>query len=167
MMEGCRFSPCRKYRYTLWRNWIGGAGYAMFIGLNPSTADETNDDPTVRRCINFSKEWGFSALCMTNIFGFRATDPNVMKAEADPVGEENDKFLLDIARNASVIVAAWGVHGAHHGRADRVKQLLGDRLMCLKLTKDGHPAHPLYLPKTLKPIPLMSRFNDGAEVLSK
>ncbi|MBY0473759.1 MAG: DUF1643 domain-containing protein [Nitrosomonas sp.] len=164
---GCIFSPCRTYRYTLWRNWIGGAGYAMFIGLNPSTADELQDDPTVRRCINFSKEWGFSALCMTNIFGYRATDPQVMKAVSDPVGPENDEMLIDVAKNAGVIIAAWGTHGVHHRRAEKVKQILGDKLMCLRLTKEGYPAHPLYLPKNLKPISFNTKLMEGMEILSK
>ena len=84
-----RFSPCRRYRYTLWRDWnplLPDNVYAMFIGLNPSTADETNDDPTIRRCINFAKSWGCDSFCMTNIFAFRATDPKVMIAEPEPVG---------------------------------------------------------------------------------
>ena len=148
------FSPCRQYRYTLWREWISGEGYAMFIGLNPSTADETIDDPTIRRCIAFAKSWGYSALCMTNIFAYRSTDPLAMKAIDEPIGQDNSEHLLECARHASVIVAAWGTHGTHRGRADEVRALLGPRLHCLKLTKDGHPAHPLYLPKTLTPIPM-------------
>lgn len=165
----CTFSPCRKYRYTLWRHWEGGDGYAMFIGLNPSTADEVQDDPTVRRCINFAKDWGYSALCMTNIFAFRATDPGDMKAVEDPVGTDNDLSLLYIADHASVVVAAWGVHGVHSNRENEVKRLLGNKLMCLKLTKDGHPAHPLYLPKTLTPIPfeIFDKQVLGREFLSK
>jgi hypothetical protein len=160
------FSGCRQYRYTLWREWIGGSGYAMFIGLNPSTADEVNNDPTVRRCINFSKEWGYAGMFMMNIFAFRATDPHVMKAQADPVGEHNDFHLLNVAKNAGVIVAAWGVHGVHLDRESKVKSLLGNRLKCLRLTKEGHPAHPLYLPKILTPVPLVHdrsiQFLDGA-----
>ena len=76
------FSECRKYRYTLWRRWDGlfASGYAMFIGLNPSTADETNDDPTIRRCIGYARDWGYGGLCMTNLFAFRATLPKNMKA---------------------------------------------------------------------------------------
>lgn len=147
------FSPCRTYRYALWREWIGGQGYAMFVGLNPSTADETTDDPTIRRCIAFAKAWGYAGLCMTNLFAFRATDPVDMKAAADPVGPENDKHLLDLAAGAGVIVAAWGANGTHQGRAAEVRKLL-PALHCLSLTKDGHPGHPLYLRKTLTPIPL-------------
>jgi hypothetical protein len=144
------FSPCRTYRYSLWREWIGGDGYAMFIGLNPSTADESSDDPTIRRCIAFAKSWGFSALCMTNLFAFRATLPEVMKKAADPIGPDNDWYLLESARNAGVVVAAWGVHGTHLGRATDVQQMHLN-LHYLRLTNGGHPGHPLYLPQTLRP----------------
>lgn len=148
-------SPCRRYRYTLWRRWAAlereACAYAMFVGLNPSTADETNDDPTVRRCIGFAQAWGFAGLCMTNLFAYRATDPANMLAQADPVGEENDAYLRAMAEKASIVVAAWGVHGAHRGRGAAVGKLL-PQLHYLKLTKHGHPAHPLYLPKTLRPL---------------
>ncbi|MBK8133391.1 MAG: DUF1643 domain-containing protein [Gammaproteobacteria bacterium] len=149
------FSPCRTYRYALWREWIGGEGYAMFVGLNPSTADETQDDPTIRRCIAFAKGWGYAGLCMTNLFAFRATDPKDMKAAADPVGPENDAHLLALANEAGVIVAAWGVHGTYGGRHNAVREML-PALHCLALTKDGHPRHPLYLRKTLTPVPMGS-----------
>ena len=150
------FSPCRSYRYSLWREWgADSLGYAMFIGLNPSTADETRDDPTVRRCINFAKDWGFGALCMTNLFAFRATDPKVMQVQADPNGPENNVTLKKLARDASVVVAAWGTHGTHMGRDKEVVAMLPG-LKCLVLTKEGLPKHPLYLLKTLRPMPLPS-----------
>lgn len=145
------FSPCRTYRYALWRSWGGATGYAMFVGLNPSTADETQDDPTIRRCIAFAKAWGYGGLLMTNLFAYRATDPRVMKAAPDPVGPENDKVLRAMARGAGVIVAAWGANGTHRGRDATVRELL-PALHCLALTKDGHPGHPLYLKKTLTPV---------------
>jgi hypothetical protein len=157
MYRGASFSPCRLYRYALWRVW--GAlpdevdrGYVLFIGLNPSTADETNDDATIRRCIAFAKAWGYSGLCMANLFAFRATDPADMLAAADPVGPENDDWLQRLACGASRVVAAWGVHGTHMGRAARVKEFIPN-MHYLRLTKDGHPGHPLYLPKTLTPLP--------------
>lgn len=146
------FSPCRRYRYTLWRQWLGGTGYVMFIGLNPSTADEVQDDPTVRRCINYAKAWGYGSLCMTNIFAWRATDPRDMKAQDDPVGPENDMHLRECANHASIVIAAWGTHGAHMNRGAQVRAMLPE-LKCLRLTKHGYPAHPLYLPKTLTPQP--------------
>lgn len=124
----------------------------MFIGLNPSTADEVNDDPTVRRCIGYARRWGYGGLCMTNIFAYRATDPAVMKAHPAPIGEENDRYLLGCAAGAGVVVAAWGTHGAHMGRGDQVRRML-PALLCLKSTQGGFPSHPLYLRKDLRPVP--------------
>ena len=99
------FSSCRKYRYILWRRWAVdcNANYAMFVGLNPSTADETDDDPTIRRCIRFAKSWGYSGLCMANLFAYRATDPKDMLVATGPVGVENDKYLLEYAKIVSAI----------------------------------------------------------------
>jgi hypothetical protein len=150
------FSPCRQYRYTLWREWNrtsrSDQRYAMFIGLNPSTADEVRDDPTVRRCIGFAKSWGFDALCMTNLFAYRSTDPNGMLSQADPVGPFNDEHLVAIAGGAQIVIAAWGLLGKHMGRDLRVKSIL-PALHYLKLTKAGHPGHPLYLRGDLRPLP--------------
>jgi len=127
-------------------------GYVMFIGLNPSTADETADDPTIRRCIGYTKAWGYSALCMTNLFAYRATDPRAMKAQINPVGPEGDRWLFECAREASVVVAAWGTHGGHNDRDREVLEILRWRqLSCLGVTKAGYPKHPLYLPSELKP----------------
>ena len=146
------FSECRQYRYTLWREWdLLNSNYAMFIGLNPSTADEWKDDPTIRRCIDFSKQWGYGALCMVNLFAFRATDPRVMMSTPRPIGEENDRWIAYCAKDAGVIVAAWGTKGQYIGRDEEVLQLV-EGLTCLRLTKDGCPEHPLYLPKNLVPI---------------
>jgi hypothetical protein len=145
-------SACRQYRYCLWREWdMTNPSYAMFVGLNPSTADEVEDDPTIRRCIGYAKQWGYGALCMVNLFAYRATEPAAMKVHAAPVGTDNDRWLVELAKDAGVIVAAWGAHGTHLQRDQAVKQLLAGKLSCLKITKDGHPGHPLYLRKTLKP----------------
>jgi hypothetical protein len=147
------FSPHRTYRYSLWRRWGDeAAGYVMFIGLNPNTADELKDDPTVRRCIQYAKDWGYGAICMTNIFAFRETDPAVMKAHPSPVGPENDATLSHLAAQAQLVVAAWGTDGAHMGRQAEVRRLLPN-LHCLSRTKEGFPGHPLYLKKTLRPMP--------------
>jgi hypothetical protein len=150
-------SPDRLYRYTLWREWVTSgdllshetalqkSSYAMFVGLNPSTADETKDDPTIRKCIGFAKRWGYGALCMTNLFAFRATDPRQMKGHPKPIGDDNDRWLVACAREAGIIVAAWGVNGEHMGRDEEVLKLL-DGVECLRTTKAGHPEHPLYVP---------------------
>lgn len=159
-MKDTLFSPCRRYRYTLWRTWDvdlfdtnpNKDHYLMVIGLNPSTADETEDDPTIRRCIDYAKRWGYSALCMTNLFGWRDTDPKKMLAAQDPVGPENDHHLQTCATSAGLIVAAWGNHGQHRGRAGDVCRLIPN-LHCLRRNGDGSPAHPLYLPALLTPVP--------------
>lgn len=147
-------SSCRTYRYTLWREFGGqlGDGYAMFIGLNPSTADEINDDPTIRRCIAFAKSWGYGALCMTNLFAFRATEPADMLAAVDPVGPDNNSYLMELSRGAGVVVAAWGTNGIHMERDKAVRDLVPN-LHCLRKTQAGHPGHPLYLPGNLIPAP--------------
>lgn len=142
----------------LYRSWSDLAtvakGRAMFIGLNPSTADEHQDDPTIRRCIGFAKTWGYDSLVMLNLFAWRATDPIDMLQAPDPVGPENDWHLMNAAADADVIIAAWGTHGAHLGRDHVVRHMrwVGHRLHVLRLTKDGHPAHPLYLPAKLQPV---------------
>jgi len=161
------FSDDRVYRYTLWREFEQPAhliaeyspatmrdGYVQFIGLNPSTADETKDDPTIRRCIGFAKAWGYAALCMTNLFAFRATDPYVMKSHQHPVGDDNTHHLLTCGANAGLVVAAWGKHGTFRHQDLNVRQILyraGVRLHCLGLNSDGTPKHPLYLKKDTTP----------------
>ena len=150
MNSTATLSPCRTYRYSLTREW--GRGLAvLFVGLNPSTADETMDDPTIRRCISFARDWGYARLHMANLFAFRATEPRDMKNASDPVGPENDRHLLALANDSALTVAAWGVHGTFGGRHNAVRGML-PRLHYLRLTKDGHPGHPLYLPGTLKPV---------------
>jgi hypothetical protein len=154
MKRQTTFSPCRTYRYVLWRQWDAtNHAYALFIGLNPATADEVRDDPTIRRCAGYARRWGYGALCMTNLFAYRTPHPEVMKAHPDPVGADNDRWLVKLAKGAGVVVAAWGVDGTHLGRDRVVGRLLGGKLSCLRLTKDGHPWHPLYLRKTLEPVP--------------
>ena len=146
------FSDDRRYRYTLWRVWdLFNPNALMVIGLNPSTADECRDDPTVRRCIGFAKTFGFGALCMMNLFAFRATDPKAMKSEIfSPQEAANDSWLLHCADEANEgvtkIVCAWGVHGQWRDRDSAVEKLLsGNDLYCLGLTQAGYPRHPLYV----------------------
>lgn len=141
----------RIFRYTLWRRWSDGNRYVQFICLNPSKADETVDDPTVRKCVKFAKSWGYDALCITNLFAYRATDSRVMKVAVDPVGYGNDRWLVRIAEKASLIVAAWSQDGVHHHRSAAVRKLLYRfDLHYLRITK-GEPWHPLYLPDNTRP----------------
>lgn len=149
------FSSCRSYRYLLWRTWAEDweTNFVMFVGLNPSTADENTNDQTIRRCIGFAQSWGYSGLCMANLFAYRATDPAIMRRIVDPIGPENDAHLVATAEKAKLIVAAWGNHGTHRQRHLQVKALLPS-LHCLRLTKTGMPSHPLRLPADLTPIAL-------------
>lgn len=143
------YSPCEKYRYLLTRVWNPDGRKALFVMLNPSTATEFQNDPTVERCERRARALGFGAFRVTNIFAFRATDPRVMRAVADPVGPGNDAAIADSALDwADSILCAWGTHGAHLGRGAAVERLLratGRELLTLGLSKDGHPKHPLYI----------------------
>lgn len=155
---GAVFSPCRRWRFVLWRPTArdGGKGTVAFIGLNPSTADELVNDPTVTRCLNFAAVWGYAGMVMLNAFAFRATDPRVMRRAPDPVGFENDAALVGFARMANLVIACWGNHGRHRGRSAAVQRLLAAevptlRLHCLGITGSGEPKHPLYLRGTTEP----------------
>lgn len=152
--KSARFSPCRRYRYELWRVWDPEKPYAMFIGLNPSTADETEDDPTIRRCIRFARDWGYGALCMANLFALRATDPKVMLADPEPEGPDNDDTLRRLAGHACIVVAAWGAHGGHRKR-DQWALVEIPNLYHLGMTQGGQPRHPLYLRADTRPQPML------------
>ena len=144
------FSECRKYRYALWRRWEMEHPLILFIGLNPSTADETKNDPTIRRCINFAKDWGYGGVMIANLFAFRSTSPEIMKQQKDPIGKENDLWIEKLADASQSVIAAWGNHGEFKNRYKEVIKLIPN-LHCLKITKNGNPSHPLYLPQSLKP----------------
>ena len=151
--SGARFSNCRRWRYLLWRKW-GDGPVANFLMLNPSTADEVKLDPSCTRARVYAEQWGFGALIVTNLFGWRATDPGDMKAARDPVGRGNDAAIVQAARHSRLVVCAWGNHGLHLDRSPRVARMLRDarvKLHVLKLNGSGEPAHPLYLPGSLRP----------------
>lgn len=156
--RGAIFDEDRIYRYALWRRWVDRAPLAKmvaFVGLNPSTADETEDDNTIRRCVGFAKSWGFDGLAMLNLFAFAETDSNLMKRASEPVGEFSDAILRHICRRAGLTICCWGADGAFRDRGNEVRRMLtedGVELKVLRLTKAGYPWHPLYLPSTSKPI---------------
>lgn len=153
--SGAHFGPDPRYRYTLWRRWADGAA-ANFIMLNPSTATEAADDPTIRRCVGFARAWGCGGIVVTNLFAFRATDPKCLREVDDPFGPANDCHVVDEARASAVVVAAWGVGGGYRSAAQCMAETLrahGVRLQCLGVTKDGHPRHPLYVKGDAKLIP--------------
>jgi len=144
MEKGADISADGLYRYALWRILEPTKPVVMFIGLNPSTADATTDDHTIRRCLRFSGDWGYGGLVMTNLFAFRATDPKVMLAAPAPIGSENDTVLACWAKQAFLIVAIWGTMGRHQGR-DKVIEGRFPNLCCFGITQDGFPRHPARL----------------------
>lgn len=147
MRSAAVFSDCRRYRYLLTREWAPGLPSLCVIGLNPSTADETTDDPTIRRCIGFAKREGMGGLVMLNLFAWRATDPRDMKRALDPIGPANDAVIEAVTLDR-LVLCAWGVHGAYRLRdAAVIARLaqLGRQTVSLGTTKAGQPKHPLYL----------------------
>jgi hypothetical protein len=144
-------SPDGVYRYSLTRQLSSRPGrlkHCTWIMLNPSTATAEIDDPTIRRCIGFATSWECHALTVVNLFALRATDPTELAAHADPVGPENDGYIITAANLGGIVVAAWGVHGILHGRDRVVRDLMkryGHELRCLGTTQGGFPRHPLYV----------------------
>lgn len=149
------FSPCQQYRYLLTRILGGDQGVTVFVMLNPSTADEFKNDPTVRRCVGYAQDWGSFGLIVANLYALRSTDPKALWTHDDPVGPSNDQILTILARHHRPIICAWGANA----KPDRVKAFVdaakgvGGELMCLGTTKDGAPRHPLYLRRDAKPQP--------------
>ena len=157
-------SACGLYRYSLRRVWDDSLPLALWIMLNPSVADATQDDPTIRRVVGFARAWGRGGIVVTNLFAFRATDPEGLKLQDDPFGPANDSHVVDEAKACGLVVAAWGVGGGYRDAGRCMVETLrahGVQLHCLGVTKDGHPRHPLYLPRGLKPIPF------GAELIAR
>lgn len=156
------FSADRSYRYWLRRDWSPGSRRVMWIGLNPSTADEQTLDPTLRRVARYSRDWGYDGFVMTNLFAYRATKPTEMMKQEDPVGPDNNAWLRDLAQTSPLVICAWGTHGIYRDRGQQVLDLMREagchtKLHCLKLVASGEPGHPLYLPLAAHPIPYPPR----------
>ncbi|KWR72583.1 hypothetical protein RN04_07095 [Arthrobacter sp. W1] len=140
------------YRYALGRRWDVSLPECVFIMLNPSTADGSQDDPTIRRCIRFAQDFGCGSLLVGNLYAFRATDPKELFQATEPIGgEANDSVLADLMMRGEHVIAAWG----NHGKDARVQQVAGlpgaERLKALGTTKSGAPRHPLYVPASAAP----------------
>lgn len=149
------YSDCERYRYALTRAWDTAGTKIHFVMLNPSTATEVQNDPTVERCERRARALGHGGFRVTNIFAWRDTDPRKMRAAADPVGPANDDTILDAVGWADQTVCAWGTHGAHLGRGPQIEMLLRQTktdLFHLGLSKDGHPKHPLYISYAQQPM---------------
>lgn len=142
---GAWISECGRYRYALWRFWDMGAEALPILMLNPSTADASKDDPTIRRCVGFAKREGYGGIVVVNLFGWRATDPKALPTEADAIGPDNEAIVAAITQRRPVL-CAWGAFA--DARARFVRNALesrGSTLLCLGKTKDGAPRHPLYV----------------------
>jgi len=184
--SGATISHDGRYRYLLWREWRGsnrpenwhwygakdgnGAelGYpkaCLFVMLNPSTADGTQDDPTIRRCVGFAKSWGFDRLEVVNLFAYRATKPAdllALREPDDPVGSQNQEYVEDRAAEAGKIICAWGSHGAHLGQDETVLGWCGPKsTWALGLTRDGYPRHPLYVAANAPLVRFKGRLPEG------
>lgn len=153
------FSECGRYRYQLTRELGAAPRSIMWLMLNPSTADATVNDPTVRRCMGFSVQWGFGRMYVCNLYALRSPYPEDLWKVDDPVGPDNDGWIA--STSADVIVCAWGVNA----RPDRVRQVLGllsAPAMCLGTTKDGFPRHPLYVRGDTELQPLLKSAQEEA-----
>jgi hypothetical protein len=161
MIKTAVFSPDRRYRYALWRIWDERKPICMFIGLNPSTANEDTDDPTTIRCMGFAGSWGFGGHCMGNMFGLVSSDPHALRG-GDPIGPENDAWLAYLAAHSAIVVACWGqIWKDEDGRREAVIKLVlktAGSIDCLGITKTGQPKHPLFLPRGTKPVPFPGRY---------
>lgn len=146
------------YRYSLHRRWDESKGVVNFIMLNPSTADGNKLDATLRRVKGFCVSWGYGGFAITNLFAFRGRNPLSMRAAVDPVGPENDAYILQEAQQAHLIVCGWGIHGKYRGRDKVVLDMLKAHDLkphYLVLVGDGTiPGHPLILSRELTAQPL-------------
>lgn len=144
-------SDCGKYRYLLEREVsMFGKGTLLFIMLNPSTADASKDDPTIRKCMGFAERLGFARFQVVNLFAYRATDPDELRGMVDAFGPQNDLYVRNAINSADKVICAWGTKGVLHGADQKMKKWLEfwerNKVFALELTKDGHPKHPLYVP---------------------
>jgi len=175
-LQGARFSRDRKYRYQLWRTWDSKIRQrAVFVGLNPSAADEQSNDPTIRRCVNFAKGWKGSWRCgglaVVNLFGYCTHDPAFLKQQREPYGCANTQWLHKTCADADArVICIWGNHGEFDNASDRFLNWCNNKqiaVYALRINTSGQPAHPLYLPSTLKPFNYNSAQMPASDPLSR
>lgn len=154
MESGAIFDATGHYRYTLWREWDEGRSRVAIVMLNPSIADETQNDPTIRRCIEFARSWGYGSVEIVNLFAYRTPYPKELSNATEPIGTENDRYIIQASNRSSKLVFAWGNCGDLRDRARQVCNLLaGVEGYCLGLTRTSQPRHPLYLAKDTQLVP--------------
>ena len=157
MFKGVRLSSCKKHRLQLWREWDSNLPKVLFIMLNPSTADHEQDDPTLRRCIDFTKQWGYGGLYIGNLYSLRAADPMTLLKVSKFSHRGNYKHVSTMAQQCQLVVCAWGNYPIIKklGIPLNIFKQLNQKLHCIALSKTGTPKHPLYLKKSLTPIPFV------------
>lgn len=155
-MSSAVISKCGRYRYQLMRGWGKVYPPLIWVMLNPSTADSKADDNTIRVITRFSRGWGYGSLMVVNLFALRATSPKDLIKHPDPVGPENDDYISKTLQTGFDVVLAWGANTFARPRVaeliPKLKEWTDKPLMCLRVTKDGSPGHPLYVPGNIKPI---------------
>ena len=156
--KGAEFSACRKYRYVLWRIWHADLPKILFIGLNPSTADEDQNDPTIRRVISFAQNWGYGGIYMMNLFAYISSKPEVLKTCFDPL-KDNDKFLEKYFKQSGDVLFAWGAFKEARQRAVLISTKF-PKALCFYKNKDGSPVHPLFVAGKTIPIIYTSNRNE-------
>lgn len=150
--SGAVISDCGKYRYHLWRRWDDCLPTMVWVMLNPSTADASEDDPTIRRCVGFAKREGCGGISVRNVFAFRSTDPRELAKVDDPVGPLNHEHLQSARRVSlmTILVCGWGKPRTEKrlkaGYQSAGVILACQTAHCFGTNKDGSPRHPLYLP---------------------
>ena len=150
-------SECGTYRYLLQRSWDVQLQAVCFIMLNPSTADDKKDDPTIRRCIGYAQKFGYGSLYVVNLFALRATNKTEIQTTENPIGPENDQWIEQLSKKTDCIIAAWGNDGKYLNRSQDILKKLsqeGRIVYCLKISKQNEPCHPLYLKKESVLLPL-------------
>lgn len=166
MASSAVISECGQYRYRLDRSW-GYGPRIVWMMLNPSTADAEQDDPTIRRVIRFSRDWGYDACTVLNVYAYRATKPADLFKAANKRGPDWLTHFEQATSGQVPLVAAWGVHAGDEGRA-LARTLTNDArlgpVLCLGKTKGGHPRHPLYVRADTRPIPLSTPTPSPTEV---
>ncbi|MCM3128142.1 DUF1643 domain-containing protein [Paenibacillus sp. MER 78] len=153
------FDPTKKYRYLLSREWNASLPRLLYVMLNPSIASHEVEDQTSKQCFYFAEKFGFGSLEVVNLYAFISTDPNKLKSMIDPIGSENDKYILDAASRATTIVTAWGEKHFINQRHNKVAKLLtseGHQLHCLGIAKSGHPRHPSRMSHNIESLTLYS-----------
>ena len=158
------YDGSHRYRYRLTRVWDTERASVCWVMLNPSRADHSTDDPTIRRVIAFSRDWGYGSATVVNLFAYRTHSPAVLRQASQPVGPHNDRIVADAAETADMVLFAWGNHGrlanptTRRPRSLEVEALLGDTATrCLGRTRSGQPRHPLYLKASTVPEPYFAQ----------